>query len=225
MNSKIGYQFKDKKLYMKALTHSSYANEHRDKKIHSNERLEFLGDSILGFITAEYIFKNYKNLPEGELTKIRAAVVCEKTLCVIARELELDKDIMLGKGEEAGGGRDRDSILADSVEAILAAIYLDGGMQAAYDFVLKIVPPKVELALNGRAFNDYKTTLQEIVQKNREEVLSYKLIAETGPDHDKRFMVEVLLNSNVIAQGAGKSKKDAEQMAAKKALELMGHNG
>lgn len=222
LSDTINYSFKNESLLKTALTHSSYANEHRDRHLQNNERLEFLGDSILGLVSADYMFNHYPNLPEGELTKLRAAVVCEQTLCEIAKELGLDKEILLGKGEEAGGGRARPSILADAVEAVLGAIYLDGGMDAARKFVLSFIPKKAELAEHGGAFKDYKTALQEIVQKNRQETLSYHLSGESGPDHDKRFNVQVLLNSNIFAEGSGKSKKEAEQMAAKHALELMG---
>lgn len=219
-----GYVFNNSSLLREGLTHSSYANENRNKKINSNERLEFLGDSILGLISAEYLFSKYPDLPEGELTKIRAAVVCEKTLCQVAKDMEIDKKLLLGKGEEAGGGRQRSSILADAVEAVLAAVYLDGGFSAAKKFAMTFIPKEVELANKGRAFRDYKTALQEIVQKNKQEVLTYSLKGERGPDHDKRFTVELLLNSNHIAEGEGRSKKEAEQMAAKAALELMGQN-
>ena len=225
LKDKIGYEFKNEELFRTAMTHSSCANEHRDKYKHNNERLEFLGDSVLGMISADYIFHHYQHLPEGELTKLRAAVVCEKTLYEVARELGIDKEIMLGKGEENSGGRQRPSILADATEALLAAIYLDGGIDAAWKFVMRFLPEKLELAEKGLAFRDYKTMLQEIVQRNRQEILTYRLAGETGPNHDKRFAVEVLLNSNVFSQGIGRSKKEAEQMAAKKALELMGIEG
>ncbi len=216
------YQFRDASLMATAMTHSSYANEHRDLHLQNNERLEFLGDSILGLVSADYVFHRYPNVPEGQLTKVRAAVVCEKTLYEVARELGLDRHLMLGHGEELGGGRERPSILADSVEALIGAIYLDGGLECARSFILTFLPAKVDLAEKGMAFRDYKTALQEIVQKNRQETLAYRLSGESGPDHDKRFTVQVLLNSNVFTEGTGRSKKDAEQMAAKAALELMG---
>lgn len=219
---KIGYTFQNPALFKTALTHSSYANEHRDRHLQNNERLEFLGDSILGLVSADYLFHRYPHLPEGELTKLRAAVVCEQTLYEIAKELGLDKEILLGRGEEAGGGRRRPSICSDAVESVIGAIYLDGGLPAARAFIMTFLQKKTELAEHGGAFKDYKTQLQEIVQKNRQETLSYRLAGESGPDHDKWFTVEVLLNSNCIAKGEGRSKKEAEQMAAKKALELMG---
>ena len=216
------YQFHDTGLLTIAMTHSSYANEHRDQHLQNNERLEFLGDSILGLVSADYVFHRYPNVPEGQLTKMRAAVVCEQTLDEVAKELGLDHLLLLGKGEENGGGRKRPSILADSVEALIGAIYLDGGLESARAFILSFLPAKVELAEQGGAFRDYKTALQEIVQKNRQETLCYRLSGESGPDHDKRFTVQVLLNRNIFAEGTGRSKKEAEQMAAKAALELMG---
>ena len=216
------YQFTDASLMTTAMTHSSYANEHRDLHMQNNERLEFLGDSILGLVSADYVFHRYPNVPEGQLTKVRAAVVCEKTLYEVAKELGLDHHLLLGHGEEMGGGRQRQSILADSVEALIGAIYLDGGLEAARSFIMTFLPAKVDLAEAGHAFRDYKTALQEIVQKNRQETLQYRLSGESGPDHDKRFTVQVLLNSNIFAEGVGRSKKEAEQMAARSALELMG---
>lgn len=220
LEQKLNYKFNNKKLLQNALTHSSYANEVRNG-ITSNERLEFLGDSVLSIIVAEYLFLHYKNIPEGELTKLRASLVCEKTLCKFSRELELGKFLKLGKGEDKGGGRERDSILADAFEALLAAIYLDGGMEVATKHVLRFVIPEIE-DKNQHTFNDYKTALQEIIQRNPEEYVTYVLKGESGPDHDKVFEVEVHLNSNVIGRGKGKNKKQAEQMAAKQALELMG---
>ena len=218
----IDYRFQDKKLYQTAMTHSSYANEHRGNHLHHNERLEFLGDSVLGFVTADYLMTHYPDLPEGELTKLRAAVVCEGALCEIARELGIPQEIRLGHGEETGGGRERPSILADATEALLGAIYLDGGIEPARAFVLRFIPRKVEVAIAGGAFKDYKTMLQEIVQKNKQETLEYRLAGQSGPDHNKRFTMELLLNSNVFASGTGRSKKEAEQMAAKQALRAMG---
>ena len=211
---KINYKFKNVSLRQKAMTHSSYANEHHGTHLDCNERLEFLGDSVLGFVTADYLFTHYPELPEGELTKLRAAVVCEGALCEIARELGIPEEIRLGHGEETGGGRKRPSILG--------AIYLDGGIEPARAFVLRFIPHKVDVAIAGGAFKDYKTMLQEIVQKNKQETLEYRLAGQSGPDHDKRFTMELLLNSNVFASGTGRSKKEAEQLAAKKALEIMG---
>ncbi|MBE6774820.1 MAG: ribonuclease III [Ruminococcaceae bacterium] len=214
----IGYEFKDKGLLRTALTHSSYANE-KHLSGECNERLEFLGDSVLGIITAEYFYHNLNHLPEGEMTKKRAACACEKSLHSFAREISLGKYIYLGKGEERMGGRKRASILADAFEAVIGAIYLDGGLENARRFVLDFVKKAADEQLS---FVDYKTVLQEIIQKNPDEHLSYAVVAESGPDHDKRFEVEVYLNSNTIGYGKGKSKKIAEQQAAKQALELMG---
>lgn len=218
LQNNLGYQFKNPALLARALTHSSYANE-RHVDTGDNERLEFLGDSVLGFITAEYLFANHRDFPEGELTKLRAYAVCEKSLFSYAEEIGLGNYLKLGKGEERTGGRTRPSVLSDAFEAVIAAIYLDGGMDEAKKFVLRFVVPYVEAK---PTFKDYKTMLQEVVQKNQGETLEYVLVSETGPDHDKCFTVEVHLNSNIIGRGVGGSKKKAEQNAAKEALELMG---
>ena len=220
LQNKLGYKFNNVKLLENALNHSSYANEVRGG-VTSNERLEFLGDSVLSVIVASYLFENFKTTPEGELTKLRASLVCEKALCSFSREIGLGEFLHLGKGEEKGGGRERDSILADAFEAVLAAIYLDGGMEEARRFVLRFILSEFQHR-NDEVFKDYKTALQEIIQRNPEESVTYHLIGESGPDHDKIFEVEVLLNSNTIGKGKGKSKKQAEQMAAKEALTLMG---
>lgn len=217
----LRYSFNNKKLLENALTHSSYANEVRNG-VTSNERLEFLGDSVLSIIVSSYIYENFKKMPEGELTRLRSSLVCEKTLCGFSRELNLGEFLLLGKGERKNGGADRDSILADAFEAILAAIYLDGGMVPARRFVMRFILPVLESYDVRADFKDYKTLLQEIVQRNPEESVSYILTDESGPDHDKQFTVEVRLNSNTIGKGTGKSKKDAEEMAAKQALQLMG---
>lgn len=216
--NRIGYTFKNIRFLETALTHSSYANEKQTLR-DCNERLEFLGDSVLGVITAEYFYHNVKHLPEGEMTKKRAACVCEKSLYGFAKEIELGKYIFLGRGEENTGGRNRPSILADAFEAVIAAIYLDGGLDEVRKFVLDFIKKAATQQINIR---DYKTELQEIIQKNPDEHLTYVLVGESGPDHDKRFEVEVNLNSNVIGCGKGRSKKLAEQQAAKQALELMG---
>ncbi len=213
----IGYTFQNKALLERALSHSSYANEKHTPN-ESNERLEFLGDSVLGFITAEYYYKRVK-LPEGELTRLRAATVCEKALFDFSKEIDLGKYICLGKGEEMTGGRNRASINSDAFEAVIAAIYLDGGMEEAKKFVMRFVEKH---ANSLTLFKDYKTKLQEVIQKNPEEKLEYVLVGESGPDHNKRFDVEVHLNSNVIGKGHGRSKKTAEQEAAREALALMG---
>lgn len=214
----IGYEFKNKTLLETALTHSSYANERQSGR-ECNERLEFLGDSVLGVITADYFYHNLAHLPEGVMTKKRAACVCEKSLHGFAKEINLGKYLFLGRGEDNTGGRQRASILADAFEAVIGAIYLDGGLESVRGFVLGFIK---EAAAKQMSIRDYKTELQEIIQKNPVEHLSYVLVGESGPDHDKRFEVEVMLNSNVIGCGMGKSKKLAEQQAAKQALELMG---
>ena len=219
LEERIGYTFKNKKLLERALSHSSYANEMRLPE-GSNERLEFLGDAVLSIVVSEYIFKHFSHLPEGELTKLRASLVCEKSLHGFSLRIGLGACLLLGKGEQQNGGRERPSILADAFEALLAAIYLDGGMEQARRFVLQFV--KEELQVGAEAFKDYKTALQEIIQQNPEELLQYVLVNESGPDHDKSFTVEVRLNSNVIGVGTGHSKKAAEQAAAGQALELMG---
>jgi len=220
LQENLRYTFKNIFLLENALTHSSYANEARNG-VKSNERLEFLGDSVLSLVVSDYIFKEFKNIPEGELTKLRATLVCEKSLCTFARELNLGNYLRLGKGEDKGGGRERDSILADTFEAVLAAIYLDGGINPAKTHVLRFVLPELEQTKDV-VFKDYKTVLQEIIQRNPEESVNYILTGESGPDHDKVFEVEVHLNSNIIGHGIGKSKKSAEQMAAMQALKLMG---
>lgn len=220
LEENLRYEFKNKKLLINALTHSSYANEARDG-VSSNERLEFLGDSVLSIVVSEYIYKEFNNLPEGELTKLRASLVCEKSLCQFSRELNLGKYLRLGKGEDKGGGRERDSILADAFEAVLAAMYLDGGFNVAKNHVMRFIKNELKHT-DDEVFKDYKTALQEIIQKNPEESVTYILTKETGPDHDKVFEVEVRLNSNTIGKGMGKNKKQAEQSAAKEALRLMG---
>lgn len=216
LQKNLGYSFKDISLLETALTHSSYANEKGGGTV-CNERLEFLGDSILGFVSAKYFYENL-DCPEGELTKHRAAKVCETALCTFAKELQVGEALNLGKGEIRMGGREKPSILADAFEAILAAVYLDGGLEEASKIVLRFIPRHDAL---DKA-KDYKTTLQEIVQRNREEHVEYVLVDASGPDHDKTFTVEVHLNSNVIGRGIGRSKKLAEQQAAREALELMG---
>jgi len=220
LEQNLKYTFKNKELLKNALTHSSYANEKKGRAT-SNERLEFLGDSVLSIIVSEHIYKNFPNLPEGQLTRLRASLVCEKTLCEFSKQLEVGDYLLLGKGERANGGAERPSILADAFEAILAAIYLDGGTEPAKRHVLRFVQSELS-HLEHENFKDYKTELQEIIQRNPEEKLTYVLTGESGPDHDKCFTVEVHLNSNVIGEGSGHSKKNAEQAAARQALELMG---
>lgn len=216
----IKYKFKNKQLINQALSHSSYANE-KKRPSGSNERLEFLGDSVLSIVVSDFLYKNL-NVAEGELTKLRASLVCEKSLHVFAQQIRLGDFLLLGKGEENTGGRQRPSILADAFEAVIAAIYLDGGMESASRHILRFMPEDIH-HVGKPAFCDFKTVLQEIVQKNPEEKIEYVLIGEEGPDHNKRFVVEVCLNSQVIGKGSGHSKKEAEQFAAKEALELMGY--
>lgn len=215
----IGYVFRDLSLLETALTHTSYANEVCKNELRSYERLEFLGDSILGFTAADYLFSAFPGLHEGELTKLRAELVCEASLAETAKKLGLGNYLRLGKGEEAGGGRRRISIIADVVEAVIAAIYLDGGLTAAkrfiYDFIL--VDVKARVKLNA----DYKTMLQELIQQKKNQKLVYELLAENGPDHDKTFSVQVLLNGTPIGAGEGTSKKRAEQAAAQRAMEKL----
>ena len=218
----IGHKFNTPELLEEALTHSSYANEMKNKNvgITHNERLEFLGDSVLSIIVSEHIFADYKKLPEGELTKIRANVVCEKTLAKLAREIELGKYLRLGHGENNGGGRERASILADAFEALLAAIYLDSGnnKDEVCKFLMPLIGPEIKDYVSAGLMTDYKTELQQIIQQAEGERLEYALIGESGPDHEKVFEVEARLNSNVIGRGSGRSKRAAEQNAAKMAL-------
>ena len=223
LENRLNYKLNDKNLIKNALTHSSYANEIRNG-ITSNERLEFLGDSILSLIVSEHIYTRFPDMPEGELTRLRASLVCEKALCGFSREIGLGEHLLLGRGEDKGGGRERDSILADAFEAVLAAVFLDGGMENAKKHVMNFVLREINCNNDENDFKDYKTLLQEIIQRNPEEYVTYILTDEKGPDHDKLFTVEVRLNSNTIGTGSGKSKKRAEQMAAKQALELMGES-
>ncbi|NLC78275.1 MAG: ribonuclease III [Ruminococcaceae bacterium] len=219
LEKKIGYEFGDFTLLEEALTHSSYANEHGLDRNLCNERLEFLGDSVLSLIVSEYLFSRNPKLPEGELTKIRAGLVCETALSKFANEIKLGESIKLGKGEIKNGGATRASILADCFEAVLAAMFLDGGIEPVRFFVLRFVKNELK---RHESIRDYKTELQEVIQRNPEEKVKYVLVSENGPDHDKSFTVEVRLNSNVIGTGEGHSKKQAEQNAAKEALSLMG---
>lgn len=213
----IGYSFNDKKLLTLALTHSSYANESKKSGCY-NERLEFLGDAVLQLIASEKLYTENPNMPEGKMSKQRAALVCEDALSNYAKDIDLSSYLLLGKGEEATGGRERASIVADAFEALIGAIFLDGGIENAKTFVRRFIDA-AHLSLQ-----DYKTLLQEIIQKNPGERLSYVVADESGPDHDKNFKVQVFLNSNPIGSGTGKSKKQAEQHAAKEALSLMGYN-
>ena len=217
----LGYTFRDKSILENALTHSSYANENRERGLHDNERLEFLGDSILGFVVADYLYRSFPDKPEGELTRIRAALVCEDSLHEVAQRLHLGDFLMLGKGEESGGGRHRPSILADAVEAVLAAVYLDGGIDEARALVHRILLEKEPEQVVESRRRDCKTELQELVQRKPNQELRYELVSESGPDHAKVFTVAVMLNGQVVGLGSGHSKKEAEQSAARTALEQM----
>ena len=220
LEAKIGYSFKDRALLRTALTHSSYANERHGGDCQSYERLEFLGDSILGLITAEFLYAHEPRLPEGRMTKLRAELVCESSLYRVALKLELGKHMRLGRGEEHTGGRQRPSILADMVEAIIAAMYLDSGMEQSRRFVLEMIlkdAPIDESHTNA----DYKTRLQELVQRKSDQHISYTMTGESGPDHNKTFSFSVSINGVLAGEGSGRTKKEAEQMAAMKALEAL----
>lgn len=219
LEEKIEYTFKDKNLLTQAVTHSSYANE-KQGEIKCNERLEFLGDAVISIVSAQYLYENFPDMPEGDLSKLRSSLVCTRSLSDFARQIDLGSYMLLGKGELNTGGRDRDSILEDAFEALTAAIYLDGGMDCAKKHVLHFLAEAINT--HHINFKDYKTTLQEVIQKNPDQSITYVVSDESGPDHNKRFEVEVHLNSNVIGRGTGKSKKQAEQEAAKEALSLMG---
>lgn len=218
----IGVSFDNIELLDNALTHTSYANQHNLTYNHHNERLEFLGDAVLSIVVSEYLYKKYKNKPEGKLTKIRAGVVCEASLAEVARKLSVNQYLRIGKGEELSGGREKDSLIADACEAIIAAIYLDKGIEAAREFVIKNLSNKIEITGKGKSYNDYKTRLQELVQKTSLAVIKYRVVSETGPDHNKRFESEVFLNEKCYGRGNGKSKKVAEQNAARAALNSLG---
>lgn len=216
LENKLGYSFKNKKLLENAITHSSYANESKNNKIESNERLEFLGDAVLGMVAAEYLYEAGNTLPEGQMTKMRAAMVCEQSLAETASKLNLGAYMKLGKGELHNGGSKRPSILADAVEAIIAAVYIDGGFNKAASVIKRLVLKPIDSSVIQK---DYKTMLQEYVQRKSGQVLEYKLVEQHGPEHDKSFTVEVCLNGESIGRGEGRSKKEAEQNAAKRALE------
>lgn len=215
LEERIGYSFQEKSLLRHALTHSSYANEKRMKKAANNERLEFLGDAVLELVSSEFIFKNQPQMPEGEMTKLRASLVCEPTLAFCAREIALGDYLLLGKGEEGTGGRERDSILSDAMEAVIGAIYLDGGFTNAKEFVIRFILSDMD---KKKLFFDSKTILQEIVQSRSRESLIYELVKEEGPDHNKKFTVEARLGAVKLSEGSGRTKKGAEQQAAYRAI-------
>ena len=219
LENAIGYRFRNIQLLQNALTHSSYANERWHNSLLSNERLEFLGDSILGMLVAEYLYRNFPDRPEGELTRMRADMVCEQTLAAAANKIGIGEHLLLGHGEERFGGRSRNSILADAMESVIAACFLDGGIQAALKVVQQFI--LVEVPVTKLHNVDYKTQLQELVQQKKNQVLSYALVSESGPDHDKKFDVEVSLNGTVVGSGSGSSKKRAEQSAAASAIEKL----
>lgn len=215
----LGYTFRNKALLENALTHSSYANENRERHLPDNERLEFLGDSILGFVVAEYLYRNFPDKPEGELTRIRADLVCERNLAEAAATVELGSYLLLGHGEEQGGGRKRDSIVSDAMESVIAASFMDGGFAAAEEIIDRLILSNIP---KGRPRNfDYKTAFQELVQRKKDQQIHYELTGESGPDHDRHFEVEVLLNGKAVGHGVGSSKKRAEQAAAEAAIEAL----
>ncbi len=218
LEKKLGYSFKNTELLKTALSHSSYVNERKNSGEVCNERLEFLGDSVLGMVTATYLYNKFPDMPEGQMTKTRSELVCEPSLFEVAKKLDLGEYLRLGKGEEMGGGRNRPSIMADAVEAIIAAMYLDGGYGEAERFIHENILSSVD---GGVQYHDYKTALQEIVQRKSDQVLKYEMTGATGPDHAKVFTFRVLLNGEEIGEGTGRTKKTAEQNAAKKALEDM----
>lgn len=219
LEERMGYSFKNRKHLMLALTHSSFANERKERKLTSNERLEFLGDSVLNLLISEELYNKYPDFAEGDLTKARSQIVCEKSLVICAGLLALCNHLLLGKGEELSGGRSRPSILADSFEALLGAVYLDGGLNDARNFVLKIMKDIIKEAMENDRDKDYKTKLQESVQKNSDDKIVYEILDENGPDHDKTFITQVKIGDTVMGKGRGKTKKESEQNAAFIALE------
>lgn len=220
LEERLGYSFRNRALLETALTHSSYANENRASGIVCNERLEFLGDSVLGVTVADFLYRHFPDMPEGRMTRLRAELVCEQSLHRVALELHLGDYLRLGKGEEHNGGRGRASILSDAVEAIIAAMYLDAGMETAAEFIHRCLLDDVR-AIETPSFTDYKTSLQELVQRHSGQVLSYELVGEEGPDHAKTFRVQVCLNGEPLGRGTGRTKKEAEQTAAANALEAL----
>lgn len=223
LEDNLNYKFNNRKLLGLAMTHSSYANEYKMGIVENNERLEFLGDAILSLVVSQYLYKKYPNHPEGELTKIRAKVVCESSLAYAAKKIEIGKFLLLGKGEEATGGRVRESILADAAEAMVGAVYMDSDFETANSILLSNFESDIVHAVaKGDLFIDFKTELQEMVQKKGKSTMEYVVVKEEGPDHDKRFYIDVIVNNESIGSGRGRNKKDAEQMAAKEALIRLG---
>jgi ribonuclease-3 len=223
LEERIGYRYRNKQYAINALIHSSYSNEHQNFAARNNERLEFLGDAILDFVMSLMLYNNKANFSEGEMSKMRSLIVCESSLYACAQEMGLGDLIFLGRGEEANGGRTRPSILSDALEAIIGSIYLDGGIDEAEGFIVNLLGDIYHKAVNGMLFMDYKTALQEELQKSGDVQIQYKLMEATGPDHSKTFKIGVYANGKAIGTGTGKSKKDAEQMAAKAALEMINH--
>lgn len=215
LEERIGYQFQDKALLKQAITHSSFTNEQRINKLKHYERLEFLGDAVLELVSSDFLFHAYPDLPEGQLTKMRASMVCEPALAFCAKDLELGKFMLLGKGEEATGGRNRDSLTSDVMEAVIGAIFLDGGMEKAKEYINKFILSDLE---NKQLFFDSKTNLQELLQGTLKKEFHYELVEESGPEHDKMFTVEVMVDGKVLGRGQGRTKKAAEQQAAYEAL-------
>ena len=215
LEARIGYEFKNRNLLILALTHSSYANEKRWDKTRCNERLEFLGDAVLELVSSNFLYHQYPDMPEGEMTKLRASLVCEPTLAYCAEQIGLGGYLLLGKGEDATGGRTRNSVVSDAMEALIGAIYLDGGFSCAKEFILNYVLNDME---HKKLFYDSKTILQEMVQARGTELLSYELLKEEGPDHNKTFEVAALIGEREVSRGAGRTKKAAEQMAAYQAI-------
>ena len=218
LQERIGYRFRQEGMLRQALTHSSYANERHMKRFSDNERLEFLGDAVLEVVSSDFLYKNYPELSEGDLTKLRASIVCEPTLALCTRELSLGEYLMLSHGESQNGGRERNSILSDAMEAVIGAIYLDGGFAPASEFIHRFILTDIE---HKKLFYDSKTILQELVQGTYEEPLSYALLSEEGPDHDKRFLVAARIGGRTVGTGEGHTKKAAEQQAAYQALLLL----
>lgn len=221
LEKKINYVFKDRITILTAITHSSYANEKKAKKPKYNERLEFLGDSVLSLTISEHLFNMYPELPEGELTVTRSKIVCESSLARCAADIGLGELLLLGKGEELSGGRNKSSILSDAYEALIGAIYIDGGFKTAKAFILKHMESIIQNSMQGKLFYDYKTQLQEKIQQKGEQQITYSIIGESGPDHNKTFVTQIEINNVVCGKGSGRSKKESEQNAAKDALDKL----